>query len=82
MRSLVCALCFALTACGMTIRTDVEAPPANLAIQCDPIQKLKTGANMGDLVLSDIELAGQYRECAKRHSGLIEWADSATKKEK
>ena len=82
MRSLAYLLCLALSACGMTIRPDVDPPPANLAVQCDPIQKLKPGSNMGDLVLSDIELAGQYRECSKRLSGLIEWSESATKKEK
>jgi hypothetical protein len=27
---------------------------------------------MGELVLADIELAGMYRECARRHQGLAE----------
>jgi len=34
---------------------------------------------MGDLLLADIELAGQYQECRARHSGLAQWADAATK---
>jgi len=33
---------------------------------------------MGDLLLADIELAGLYQECSKRHSGLAEWAKAAT----
>lgn len=33
---------------------------------------------MGDLLLADIELAGQYRECAERHNGLATWAEKMT----
>jgi hypothetical protein len=29
---------------------------------------------MGDLLAADVELAGLYHECAKRHAGLAEWA--------
>lgn len=27
---------------------------------------------MGDLLLADVDLAGQYRECQKLHQGLVE----------
>jgi hypothetical protein len=33
---------------------------------------------MGDLLLADIELSGLYRECARRHDGLSEWARKVT----
>lgn len=40
--------------------------------------QLGSKANMGDLVVADVELAGQYHECAERHRGLAEWAVKAT----
>lgn len=60
----------------------MEPPPANLTIACQAPALLASDANMGDLLLADIELAGLYAECRKRHAGLAEWARgvSAAKK--
>lgn len=40
---------------------------------------LSDNANMGDLMSADVELAGLYAECARRHKGLSEWATTVTK---
>lgn len=79
MRNLL-KICFllSLAACA-PIRPAVEPPPANLTIRCLPPALLPEKANMGDLLLADIELAGQYRECARRHDGLVDWAEGVTK---
>ena len=29
---------------------------------------------MGALLSADVDLAGQYHECAARHRGLVEWS--------
>lgn len=41
---------------------------------------LEAGANMGDLLAADVELAGQYAECSRKQAGLSEWAAKMTKK--
>jgi hypothetical protein len=37
---------------------------------------------MGDLLLADIELAGLYVECSKRHAGLAQWAKGVSAQRK
>lgn len=72
-------LLLSLTACSPPIRPAVEAPPANLTIRCKRPTLLPEGANMGDLLLADIDLAGLYHECAKRQEGLATWAETVTR---
>lgn len=52
-----------------------------LMMPCPPIPMIPSQSDgtitMGDLVLSDIELAGMYRECRERHGALAEWARQA-----
>lgn len=60
----------------------MEPPPANLTIRCQALPLLAADANMGDLLLADIEMAGLYAECAKRHAGLAQWAKGVTAKPK
>ena len=57
----------------------MDPPPANLTIRCQALPLLPEHANMGDLLLADIELAGLYWECAERHKGLATWAETVTK---
>lgn len=35
---------------------------------------IQEGANFGDVVSADVVLSGLYRECARKHRGLVEWA--------
>ena len=48
----------------------------SLTQRCQPMPPIPTQSDgqiqMGELVLADIELAGMYRECARRHQGLAE----------
>lgn len=43
---------------------------------CPEIPEIPLSADgtipMGDLLLADVELAGQYRECQELHRGLVE----------
>lgn len=51
-------------------------PDASLLIPCSPMERLQESnegvVSMGDLLLSDIELAGQYRICQAKVDGWIE----------
>lgn len=48
----------------------------SLTQRCPPMPAIKTNSDgqvqLGELVLADIELAGMYRECSRRHRGLAE----------
>lgn len=44
-----------------------------VAAQCQPLPLLPEGADMGAQVLSDIEVAGLYGECARRNAAWVEW---------
>ena len=61
-------------------------PDASLLIPCPPMQQLQESddgvVSMGDLLLSDIELAGQYRICQSRLDGWIESYKSYSKENK
>lgn len=65
--------CCLLTACASPTKPALS-PPANLVAPCLPVPLLPPKATMGDLLAADVELAGLYRECARRHAGLAEWA--------
>ena len=51
-----------------------RVPPANLTVLCQQPAQLPANADMGTLMAADVDLAGQYHECAARHRGLVEWA--------
>ena len=63
---------FLLYGCETTVKN--FQPDAALLVQCEPMSKVE-GSNdtvtLGDLLLSDVELAGQYKECSERVSGWI-----------
>lgn len=73
-------LLIGIVALIMVACTSVETPhvtvDASLMKECDPIPiavpRDGKQLTMGELLLSDIELAGMYKECAKGKSGLIE----------
>lgn len=65
------ALCGCETVPLATDRTD--RAPANLRSECPPIPLLKEKALLGDLFEADIALIGQYKECAEKVKGWIEW---------
>ena len=57
----------------------VDPAPPNLPQPCLDPQPVKQKPLMGDLAELDAELAGQYRECARNHQGLIDWHNGLTK---
>lgn len=65
--------CCLLTACASSMPL-APVPPANLTAPCQPPAPLPANADMGALLAADVDLAGQYHECAARHRGLVEWA--------
>lgn len=48
-----------------------------VSAQCQPLPLLVDSANMGDMVLDDVAIAGLYAECARRNAGWIEWSEKA-----
>lgn len=53
----------------------IDRAPINLRQPCPKPEQLRSDRPLlvGDLVQADIDLANQYRECAKQIDGWIEW---------
>lgn len=71
----------ALSGCSTLLGVSqvVDPAPPNLTQPCPEPQPVKPKLLMGDLAELDAELAGQYRECARNHQGLIDWHNGITK---
>lgn len=77
------ALCLPLlaTSCAapaVLSEETIDPPQANLLALCPPPEDLPAKLLLGDLVEADANLARQYMECARRHAGLVEWAQRMT----
>lgn len=78
---LTTALCLPLVSACSTLRAvAIDPPQASLVQPCGPMPIINATATLGTLVAADVELAGQYMECAQKHSALAEWAIAVTKK--
>lgn len=47
------------------------------AVRCQPLPLLSDAADMGDMVLDDVTIAGLYGECSRRNAAWVEWAAKA-----
>lgn len=56
-------------------------PPPGAMEKAQPLPTLKQDATVADLIDSDVQVAGQYRELAARHGKLVDWVDSLIKKQ-
>jgi len=55
-----------------------DRAPTELRLPCPPLEPLDETKPLllGDLVQADAELALQYRECARKAQGWIDWEES------
>lgn len=58
----------------------IDPPQASLVQPCEPMRLIDDKATLGTLLAADVELAGQYAECAAKHGALSDWAKAVTKK--
>jgi hypothetical protein len=70
------AFCAALAACAHAplppIPPGSNSTPANLTVQCPPLDYINATANMGDAVTYITHLQKQYNVCAARNDSLNE----------
>lgn len=53
----------------------IPQAPANLTVPCPKLPDPEGRAeNMSQLLVLTAEVAGMYRDCARRHEGLAAWA--------
>ncbi len=75
------AACLALLPGCSTVRGELkmDRAPANLRQPCPPLEAIKPGALLGDLIEQMVVDAGTYQECARIVDGWIRWEEGVNK---